>query len=220
MLLLNNIPTQGKVLHMKKQLLLLITLATLANGALQAITHEELYTHITSTFIEDINMDLVTRYCFDGGTPWSNYNGIALIHEAATKGLTNVLAVFLEHMKIKNIHIDTQSDTGWTALHYASVTGYADTVELLVDSGADINALTLSGYSQRTDYTPLHIAVLHGNTAAAQKLVQLGADTTIKNGQGKTAADYTRRASGEFPGDREILFDNRKALGKLLEQKN
>lgn len=57
---------------------------------------------------------------------------------------------------------------GHTALHWAAAKGYKDTVTWLLEQGADADCPNQGGS------TPLHSAVNHGQTAAAEVLVYMG----------------------------------------------
>ncbi|ADX45741.1 Ankyrin [Paracidovorax avenae ATCC 19860] len=82
--------------------------------------------------------------------------------------------------------------TGWTPLHYAA-SGTTDQqleiARLLIDQSAYIDAESPNGT------TPLMMAVSYGRADVARFLVEQGADPTIKNQLGLTAADFARRAA-------------------------
>jgi ankyrin repeat protein len=65
--------------------------------------------------------------------------------------------------------------TGFTALHLAAKHGIHIVVDRLAESGLDINALDYNGN------TPLMIAVINFNVAAARALLSAGADANMSN---------------------------------------
>ncbi len=70
---------------------------------------------------------------------------------------------------------------GITALHWAASTGNQPLAALLVEAGADVNALDHSGG------TPLHRAVLMGQTSLVQWLLENGADPALAANHQQTA---------------------------------
>jgi len=70
-----------------------------------------------------------------------------------------------------------------TMLHFAAESGAIEDIEVLVDSGAEVNAIGDIGN------TPLHGAALTGKVAATKRLLELGADRTLKNELGQRAVD-------------------------------
>ncbi len=81
--------------------------------------------------------------------------------------------------------------TGWTPLHYAAscITDNAPAmITLLLENHAYIDAGSPNGT------TPLMMAVRYGTGDAARLLVREGADPTLKNQLGLTAADFARQA--------------------------
>ncbi|CAM0136699.1 unnamed protein product [Umbelopsis sp. WA50703] len=77
--------------------------------------------------------------------------------------------------------INDRDDQGLTALHYACDRGHLDIIKLLVEKGADVNALT------KENETPLHYACLSEQSDAAQYLIDHGCDVSIQDKEGNTA---------------------------------
>lgn len=75
----------------------------------------------------------------------------------------------------------------------AAAFGKTKALNLLIDSGADVNA-----GDERTVHanTPLHWAVLHGRQGAARILLEAKADPTIRNREGRSALDLARESAG------------------------
>jgi len=74
--------------------------------------------------------------------------------------------------------------TGWTALHYAATAGDCGIIKLLLDKSAYIDA------ESPNKTTPLMMAARTGQMAAVKLLIEAGADVSLKNDQGMTAADF------------------------------
>jgi ankyrin repeat protein len=73
-------------------------------------------------------------------------------------------------------------------LHSALASRNAELARLLVERGADVNAV------QRDDYTPLHEAAQNGDQATAAYLLEHGANPRARLGGGQTPADVARAA--------------------------
>jgi ankyrin repeat protein len=63
---------------------------------------------------------------------------------------------------------------GWTPLHLAAFFGALDAAQLLIDAGADLQAVSRNAL----DNTPLHAATAGGHTEIALLLIERGADVT------------------------------------------
>jgi ankyrin repeat protein len=102
---------------------------------------------------------------------------------AAYRCYVAVVRVFLESgadVQRADVHTDT-------ALHYAAsdVTNMRrlEMCRLLLDWGAEVDHEGLGGN------TALHLAVTNGDRPLAEVLVERGANVTLKNADGQTAAD-------------------------------
>jgi len=73
---------------------------------------------------------------------------------------------------------------GWTPLHYAATGESTEMVVLLLDKGAVVDARSPNGT------TALMMAARYGAIDSADLLVQRGADRSLKNQRGLTAADF------------------------------
>ena len=110
----------------------------------------------------------------------------------------------------------SRSADGFTALHFAAFLGGAAAVEVLLDAGADANAVADNDMRVRPlhsaaalgdveacrlliaagadpdarqvgDHTPLHEAALTGNAALVDLLLEAGADPAAQNAEGRDA---------------------------------
>jgi ankyrin repeat protein len=75
---------------------------------------------------------------------------------------------------------------GWSPVHYAASGPSTELLALLLDRGADINALAPNGS------TPLMMAVRFGTEDSVKLLVQRGADKKLLNDRNLSAADLAR----------------------------
>merc|ERR1712241_1253162 len=85
--------------------------------------------------------------------------------EAAAGGYTDVVAALLEY----NVKLDTQTQSGATALMEAALADQPRIADLLLQHGADPN-LTQAGW------TALTFAAAHGHKDVVQTLLENGAD--------------------------------------------
>ena len=69
-----------------------------------------------------------------------------------------------------------------TPLHIATVHGHTNAMQLLIDNGADINAITKCGWK----HISLHIASYGNNIDAVQLLINNGANINITDACGNT----------------------------------
>ena len=84
---------------------------------------------------------------------------------------------------------------GWTPLHYAASRGHLDMARLLLAHQAIVNAPGPDGT------TPLMMAGLAGSRDMVQLLIDAGADPTMRNLSGLSAADWARSAKHENLAD-------------------
>jgi cytohesin len=80
--------------------------------------------------------------------------------------------------------VHAEDGVGNRPLHIAAYTGQPELVELLLDSGAEINAL---GDMKRT---PLHCAAMEAEPAVAEILLKRGADAALVGFHGNTPLFY------------------------------
>ncbi|KAI5704951.1 hypothetical protein M8J76_013264 [Diaphorina citri] len=87
---------------------------------------------------------------------------------------------------------NTPDNAGYTALHYAARSNNKPICLLLISRGANVNAVTRAGQA-----TPLHRAASAGNEEIVTLLLDNGADSTLKDSDGLTALDRSRKESHE-----------------------
>ena len=97
---------------------------------------------------------------------------------------------------------------GYTALMYASIRGYYEIVEILLDNKADINATTDLGRTALIETLVGFIYDLpkNGLYETVKILIDRGADIKIKDEDGKTALDYAKEK--ELKDIEELLINS------------
>ena len=90
----------------------------------------------------------------------------------------------------KKADVNAAEGDGATALHWASYRDRLDIADLLIASGAKVNAANDLGA------TPLWLAAQNGSAAMTRRLLQAGADPNMRAPCGRNAADG-RGAVGE-----------------------
>ncbi|KAL8978982.1 MAG: hypothetical protein Q9205_005576, partial [Flavoplaca limonia] len=91
------------------------------------------------------------------------------------------------HLDVVHLLLDQNAEVdamigskGQQAIHRAAEGGFVDTIQRLVQSGADVNA------QNKHKHTPLFYAVFQGHYAAAEFLLHHGADPNARDEDGKT----------------------------------
>jgi len=124
-----------------------------------------------------------------------------------------------------------RSSDGFTALHLSAYFGHEDAAALLLEHGADANAVAWNAElevaplhsaaagrhsklvalllehgadpnaRQRGGYTPLHAAAQNGDRESVEALIECGADKSVRNDEGKTAVDLAATAGHDELGE-------------------
>ena len=137
--------------------------------------------------------------------------------EAAALGDTTEVEAILAHDREA---VQTRSSDGWTPLHLAAFMGHAAVARILLDHGADLEAVSTNSIANRPlhaalagkavtevielliargadvnaraelDLTPLHLAAARGNMPMTRRLLDLNADPGARMTDGKRPAAY------------------------------
>ncbi|KAJ8986004.1 hypothetical protein NQ317_013888 [Molorchus minor] len=83
----------------------------------------------------------------------------------------------------ENLDVNIVDDNFMTPLQHAAYRGNKEIVHILLDQGADVNSC-----EHRHNYTALHFAGLSGNSDVCMTLLLAGADSSLTNTVGRTAA--------------------------------
>ena len=100
------------------------------------------------------------------------------LFEAAALGETKRLKELLQDPEMTG----TLSADGFTALHFAAFFAHADAAALLLETGADVNAIA----DNPSRVQPLHSAVAGADFLIVQMLIDAGADVNACQNQGFT----------------------------------
>lgn len=95
-------------------------------------------------------------------------NGWTPLARAIMSNNTSMVAYFIEAGANINARVDNMGNA--TMLHLAAIRSNEDIVQLLIDFGAKIDAVS------EKQYTPLHCAAKYGNVKAIDLLIKAGAD--------------------------------------------
>jgi ankyrin repeat protein len=109
---------------------------------------------------------------------------IAVFHTAISESEddTEIVQVFLDH----GVDINKKADigNGHTALMYAAEFGHIEVGKLLLENGADINAV------DNFNDPALNVAAFHGQLEFAKMLVEMGAELNVRGFGSRTALGH------------------------------
>jgi len=107
------------------------------------------------------------------------------LHMAAYNGHSEAIKLLLEH----GATIDARDIEGKTALLHACTGPFPETVKILLDAGADINA------TETTEaFTPLMMAAGLGQTAVVKILLERKANKALMDNDGDTALKHAQNS--------------------------
>lgn len=116
-------------------------------------------------------------------------DGFTALHLAAFFGHPDVARFLIQN----GAKVDTAATNAMkvTPLHSAAARNQLEVSELLLSSGANVNA------KQEGDFTPLHAAAQSGSIEMARLLIKHGADVNAKTVEGKRPLDMTKEEGRE-----------------------
>ena len=104
------------------------------------------------------------------------------LYRAAAEGQSNtVVALLNEGIDVNAAQIIPLKHLGWTALMWASFNGHPDTINILLQHGANVDS------SNYLFSTPLIAAALYGNIESVEMLLGAGANVNAQVYEGETA---------------------------------
>lgn len=118
-------------------------------------------------------LDSLHEFC------WSDGSGMTPLHYAASSGDIETVKVILQRTRHSGV-LETTNMTGDTALFCAANRGHAETVQYLIQEGANVNARNQQGQQ------PLHSAIHSGVGNVIRILLRSGADVNAEDLEGRT----------------------------------
>ncbi|KAA6406686.1 MAG: glycerophosphodiester phosphodiesterase gde1 [Lasallia pustulata] len=133
------------------------------------------------------NFVVIVKLLVDAGVD-INYQdeqqGETALHVAARCGHTEIASVLLEGSKDQTVNTElTEKTFGWTPLFFACVDGHLGVVDLLIDAGADLQKMDLSGWTAKEH------AALRGHMHVANRLAEVTAAPEISGSETSSATD-------------------------------
>lgn len=101
-------------------------------------------------------------------------------------------SLFPDQMGVKKVKVNSKDCMGDTPLHVMALRSDRYGVEVLIENGADINAV-----GDMTE-TPLHVAIRKGDLFIVEALLKAGSKTDIRSEFNETPAEKAKKAGGEI----------------------
>lgn len=129
---------------------------------------------------------------------WDTEEFVACARYGEYKEMIDMICTACHASEISEIPIEnltnlvkSRNSLSQSALHLSAANGQYQIVEFLIKylNPVDVNALTDEGS------TPLHWAALNGHLKIVEKLLEAGADATIKNSSGRSPVTLAEQQS-------------------------
>jgi len=109
------------------------------------------------------------------------------ISDAVRRGDADAVRALLR----EGADVNASAGDGMTALHWAADAGEVELAQILIDAGANVDAVT-----RLADYTPLHLASRQGSASLIEALLEGGANATVSSTAGGSTALHFAAGAG------------------------
>ncbi len=136
----------------------------------------------------------------------------------------SAISIEAQRQKDLEIEVDAINSFGKTALMTAAQINNYKSVKLLIEYGADVNAVTGDGYDDKYSSilehdhrTPLMYAAANSSLAIIELLIENGASIDMTDSEGLKPLDYLIGA-GRIPSNSQLSLDDFEQAIQLLKQ--
>jgi hypothetical protein len=134
--------------------------------------------------IEESKVDEVKSLIKQGASAKGKAGNQTFLMRGVTRGNNEIVSALLEAGADANKGIDN----GEPPIFIAALLGQIETINLLIEKGADVNVA-----AAESGLTALHGAAIGKRSEAIKRLLEAGADATLRDKTGKTALDIAER---------------------------
>ncbi len=127
------------------------------------------------------------------------------ISEAVRRGDADAVRTLLRD----GADVNASAGDGMTALHWAADAGEVEIANILIDAGANVDAVTRLG-----DYTPLHLASRQGSASLIEALLEAGASPNSNSTAGGSSALHFAAGAGSVAAIKTLLEHGAEVNGR------
>ena len=141
------------------------------------------------------NFVVIVRLLVDAGVDinYQDDQGETALHVAARFGHTEIASALLEGSEDQEMNTELAEITfGWTPLFVACVDGHLGVVDLLIEAGADLEKMDISGWTAKEH------AALRGNMTIARKLAEATAVPYTSDSETSSTTDTSSPPLSSF----------------------